>query len=507
MSNVSPETQRSRDWTVKRGVEKATKLCELAESMPESCGYLPAPSKGSGEYKSYWTPEALRRTIELDIIRQAQEVNHQALAVYRDHGIPLAIFERYDRFLDNQDLYNPHAREILDRGNEFPNPLEAYGAAILGYANKSTGEGAAVTNEDLAETLTVLSQMGAKRYLIDPQYASKMLRQMEFNFGLHRKNPDRYRFGIAKFLEAGGPSLCLSYDTNLSQEESISKIMRRLKNLDGNVGQHCSADGSVVRDTQPSMAQAIDRQFDHTDFLTVTMDVEISKGNSDLDPVLVFNRFVRALTSGDVSAVKHLAENTNLSEILKTIHEQSNIVRSPDKILQAEKPVFTPLMMLRAIDGSSVVKQKPELMVELFNAASDAGLKYFLQDQKHVLALAKGYKQKGMLNLNKFEPIQDLLRTHLTGVSFESAMQLCERHPKLANPAALDHAKTMLQADKKSAMALTSDSTIEKIFAANFSEAYQSVLKLTPEDAMLSECPLSKSFEFRGKAFTQALGV
>lgn len=507
MSNVSPETQRSRDWSVKRGVERAMKLCQLAESMPESCGYLPAPSKGSGEYKSYWTPEALRRTIELDIISQAQEVNPQALAVYRDHGIPLAIFERYDRFLDNQDLYNPHAREILDRGNEFPNPLEAYGAAILGYANKSTGEGAAVTNADLEETLTVLSQMGAKRYLTDPQYASKMLRQMDFNFGLHRKNPERYRFGIDKYLEAGGPSLCLSYDTNLSQDESISKIMRRLKNLDGNVGQHCSADGSVVKETQPGMAQAIDRQFDHTDFLSVTMDVEISKGGKDLDPVLVFNRFIRSLTSGDVSAVKYLTANTNLGDILKTIHEQSNIVRSPDKILQAEKPVFTPLMILRAIDGSSRVKEKPELMVELFNAASDAGLKHFLEDDKHVLALAKGYKQKGMLNLNKFEPFLEILQTKISQVSFESAMQLCIGHSKNANRVALAHAKTMLEADKDAAILGASEDTIQKVFMEGFGESYRRALNLELRDAVINQGATAQSFEFRGKAFTLELGV
>lgn len=507
MSNVSPETQRNRDWSVKRGVERATKLCQLAESMPESCGYLPAPSKGSGEYKTYWTPEALRRTIELDIVRQANEVNHQALGVYRDHGIPLAIFERYDRFLDNNDLYQPHAREILDRGNEFPNPLEAYGAAILGYANKSTGEGAAVTNQDLEDTLTVLSQMGAKRYIVDPQYASKMLRQMEFNFGLHRKNPERYRYGIDKYLQAGGPSLCLAFDTNLSHDESISKIVRRLKNLDGNVGQHCSADGSVIQESQPSMYQAIDRQFDHSDFLTVTMDVEIRQGEKDLDPVLVFNRFIRALTSGDVNVVKHLAENTHLSEILKTIHEQSPIVRSPDKILQADKPVFTPLMILRAIDGSSKVKEKPQLMVELFKAASDAGLKHFLEDDKHVLALAKGYKQKGMLNLNKFEPFLEILETKISNVSFESAMQLCKGHSKNANRVALAHARSMLEADKEAAILGASEDTIQLLFVDGFGESYRRSLNLELRDAVINQGPTAQSLEFRGRAFTLELGV
>ena len=507
MSSVSPETQRKRDWTVKRGVDRATKLCELAESIPESCGYLPAPSKGTGEYKSYWTPEALRRTIELDIISQANDVNHQALAVYRNHGISLAIFERYDRFLDNQDLNTPHPREILDRGKEFPNPLVAYGAAIIGYANKWTGEGAAVSNQDLDDTLSVLDQMGAKRYITDPQYASKMIRQMEFDFDLHRKHLDRYKSGIKKYLETGGPSLCLSSDTNLSEEESISKIVRRLKNMDGNVGQHCSADGSVIQPSQPSMAHAICRQFAHPDFLTLTMDEEIRKGNDNLDPVLVFNQFVRALTLGDVSVVKQLAENTKLGDILKTIHEQSNIIRSPDKILQAELPVFTPLMILRAIDGSSMVKDKPELMVDLFNAAHDAGLKYFLEDEKHVLALAKGYKQKGVLNLNKFEPFLEILQTKISDVSFESAMQLCKGHSKNANKVALAHAKSLVESDKNDAILGASEETIKKVFVDGFGESYRRALNLELRDAIINPGPTAQSYEFRGMAFTQELGV
>lgn len=500
------EAKRQRKFDVDRGVQRAMTICRQIDNMPESVGYLAAPSNGSGEFKNYWTPSALRRTVELDIVAQAKELNHQALQVYRDQGVSLCIFERYDSYLDNQELYTPHPRDILDRGNEFPNVLEAFGSAMLGYTNNLVSGRRAIEATDYDETIEILMQMGGRRYLNDDQYASKMARSFDMNFGLHRKEPDRFNYAIRKLLDLGLPSLCRDADAKLSAEESVEKILRKIKTLDANVSSNCSDDGSVVNKSQASMYRNIERHFQHNDLLNFTMDAEITQGVRDFDPVLVFNRFMIAIAHSDAAEIGRLAEKTQLTQILADLHSRVTITKADDKILQAEKSTFTPLLLLRAIDAS-MPKEEPAVNDKLFSAVSEAGLAPILSDTKHVLAFAKGYTQKGTLNLNKFAPFQDLLRTHLAGVSFESAMQLCQRHPKMANPAALDHAKAMLQADKKSAMALTSDSTIEKIFAGNFSEAYQSVLKLVPEDSMLSECPLSKSFEFRGKAFTQALGV
>jgi hypothetical protein len=481
MSDLDATYQRRRADQVAWGVTLATRFCRALEKMPEAIGYLPAPSNGSGESKDNWTPSTLRRAIEVNIARCAETVNHEALKIYREHGVGLVIFERYDSFLENQELYSPHARDILNRGTVFPNPLEAVGTLISGYSRSDLYEAACITEADFDETLSVLMIMGGNHYKNDPQYVSKMFRDMGFLF-MNLNNSRRLSYASDKFLAEGGISLCRDYDSDLSFDDSVLKIIKKIRNMDFNP------------ETQNVM-------------LPFALESEVKAGVRDFDPVIVFQSFMNALSRGQDKVVSWLGENTNLRAIFQRMHELYPINKDPNAIILGNQKRFTPLMLLRAIDESKTAKVEPARIPALFNACMSAGMDTLINDKGHLFTLISKYERKGCLDLDKLEEFNDELGKHTEVLNLTAAMKLCKGHVLKANPAALARIKQMLTDDKVNAIAGADEATIQRLFTDPTSESYRIKLGLSMGDAFAYKGKTTQSLQFRAESFSKDLGL
>ena len=484
MTELERLNQHKRERVVEWGVTLANRLCRALGKMPEALGYLPAPSNGSGESKDNWTPSTLRRAIEVNLNKAAEDVNHEALKIYREHGVTLTILQRYDSFLDNPDLYSPHPRDILNRGATFPNPLDPIAHAILGYSKNIRYEGSRITEDDLKETLNVLMSMDGKKFVSDPQYVSKMYRSMAFQY-MEMCNSSRLSFATDQFLAAGGISLCREYDSDLSFDDSISKIIKKIKNM------------SFNSSTMNLMVQQ-------------SMESEAKLGIRDFDPVIVFDRFMHALSKGQDKVITWLAENTNLRSIFERIHELSPIEIEPNAIVLSGRKPFTPLMLLKAVDNSNIFRDEPERISPSFTASMAAGMDTMVNDKGHIFTLISKYEKSGHLDLDKLAEFNDELEKHTNCLGIDAAMRLCKGHVLKANPAALARVSQLLNEDKVATIAGASEETMKRLFVDSFSGSYQAKLGLSMSDAFANKSKLTElteSLEFRARAFAEDIGL
>lgn len=482
MSELDTHYKHKRQGQIEWGITLANRFCRALEKMPEAIGYLPAPSNGSGETKDNWTPSTLRRAIEVNINRCAETVNHEALKIYREHGVGLGIFERYDSFLDNQELYSPHARDILNRGTVFPNPLAPVGMAISGYSRSVLYEAACITEADFDETLSVLLSMGGRQYKSDPQYVSKMFRDLGFQH-MNLNNSRRLSYATDKFLAEGGISLCRDYDADLSFDDSVLKIIQKIRNMD----------------FSPETLNVM---------LPFALEGDVKAGVRDFDPVIVFQSFMKALSNGQDKVVSWLGENTNLRAIFERIHELYPINKDPNDIIMGNQKRFTPLMLLRAVDESRIAKAEPERVPALFTACLAAGMDTLINDKGHLFTLVAKFQQKGCLNLDKLEVFHDELEKHTDVLNLTAAMKLCKGHVLKANPAVFARMKHLLSDENKvAAIAGADEATIQRLFTDDTSEGYRIKLGLSMGDAFAYKGKTTQSLKFCADSFSKDLGL
>lgn len=484
MTELERLNQHKRDGQIEWGVTLATRFCRALEKMPEALGYLPAPSNGSGESKDNWTPSTLRRAIEVNLNRVAAEVNHEALKIYKEHGVTLTILQRYDSFLDNPDLYSPHPRDILNRGTVFPNTLDPIAHAIVGYSKSTRYESSCMTQDDFNETLSVLLSMDGNKFKSDPQYVSKMFRSMAFQY-MDMCDSSRLSFATDQFLAAGGISLCRDYDSDLSFDESILKIIKKIQNM------------SFNSSTMNLMIQQ-------------SMESEAKHGVRDFDPVIVFDRFMHALSKGQDKVITWLAENTNLRSIFQRIHELSPIEIEPNALVLSGRKPFTPLMLLKAVDNSNIFRDEPERISPSFTASMAAGMDAMVNDKGHLFALISKYEKNGYLDLDKLGEFNDELEKHTDCLGIDAAMKLCKGHVLKANPAILARVRQLLDEDKVATIASASEETMKRLFVDSFSGSYQAKLGLSLSDAFANKSKLTElteSLEFRARAFADDIGL
>jgi len=484
MTELERINQHKRNGQIEWGVTLATRFCRALEKMPEALGYLPAPSNGSGESKDNWTPSTLRRAIEVNLNKVAEEVNHEALKIYKEHGVTLTILQRYDCFLDNPDLYSPHPRDILNRGTVFPNPLDPIAHAIVGYSKHIRYEGSQITEDDLKETFNVLMSMGGNKFASDPQYVSKMFRSMAFQY-MELCNISRLAFATDQFLTSGGISLCREYDSDLSFDDSILKIIKKIQNM------------SFNSSTMNLMIQQ-------------SMESEARLGVRDFDPVIVFDRFMHALSKGQDKVITWLAENTNLRSIFQRIHDLSPIEMEPNAIVLGGRKPFTPLMLLKVVDTSNMFREEPERISPSFTASMKAGMDTMINDKGHIFALISKYEKNGHLDLDKLGELNDELEKYTECLNIDAAMKLCKGHVLKANPAALARVRQLLDEDKVATIASANEETMKRLFVDSFSGSYRTKLGLSLSDAFANKsklAELTESNEFRARAFADDIGI
>jgi hypothetical protein len=475
-----------RTWPTEseRAVSNARIYCEQLEKMPEAAGYLPAPISPDRARSRYMTPQSLRRDVEDHICECAMEGNHEALAIYRDHGVPLAIFERYDSFLDDLALYDSSPQTILYSKVSFPNPLKPLGAAILGYGRKfpKSDKEPLISKEDFVETMNVLRSMGGHRYISKPQYVAMMFKDMYLNQFVGHNNKDKMVEAMSHFLESGGVSLSRDVDSELTYDQSITKCLATISRLEK-------------------------KPWFHNPILDYAMDAEATRGVRDFDPALVFSRFLRALKNGRPEEVTHLRDTTPLRAICSSLHEMSPLERTPTEIIMGRGTDFTPLRLLTAIEQSSPRKDEPNLKERLFDVALTAGVDILTADPKHMMNLIRYYQRGFSPSLTDHVGFNTELKKCVGSLSLDAAIKLASNSFEDAREIILAHGKQLIIADKQGELAAANEKTIQILFKSMNGEAFREALGLELKDAFLNKCKLTRSMSFRADSFSKDLGL
>lgn len=478
--------EHHRTWPTvsERVINTARIYCEQLENMPEAAGYLPAPIPQDRARSRFLTPQSLRRNIEDHICYCAMEGNHEALAIYREHGVPLAIFERYDCYLDDPALYDSTPQTILYSKVSFPNPLKPLGAAMLGFGRKfqKSDKEPLISKEDFVETMNVLRSMGGHRYISEPQYVAMMFKDMYLNQFVGHNNKDKMVEAMSHFLESGGVSLSRDVDSELTYDQSITKCLATISRLE----------------KKP--------QF-HNPILDYAMDAEARSGLRDFDPALVFSRFLRALRNGHPEEVTHLRDTTHLRAIFSSLHEMSPLERSPTEIIMGRGTDFTPLRLLTAIEQSSPRKDEPNLKERLFDVALTAGVDILTTDPKHMMNLIRYYQRGVSPTLTDHVGFNTELKKCVGSLSFDAAIKLAVNSFEGAREILLEHAKQLIVVDKRGEIAAAHDKTINILFKSVDGEQFRKALDLELKDAFLNKCKLTRSMRFRADSFSQDLGL
>ena len=473
-----------RTWPTasERAVSNARIYCEQLESMPEAAGYLPAPMSPDRKSPRYTTPQSLRREVEQHICDCAMEGNHEALAIFRDHGVPLAIFERYDCYLEDPALYDASPQTILYSKVNFPNTLKPLGMAMLGFGRKfpkSLSE-PLINEEDFVETMKVLRSMGGHRYIAEPTYVAKMFRDMYLNAPVQIKDKDRMVTALSNFLESGGVSLSRDVDSELTFDESILKCFDNISRLEK-------------------------KPWVHNPILDYAMDAEAKIGTRNFDTVLVFNRFLGALRNGQPQEVTQLRHTTHLQEIFLRLYEMSPIERTPTEIILGRRTDFTPLRLIKAIDQCP--RDDEALTERLFHVAMEAGMNVLTADPKHMMSVIRHYTQEGALYLNGHDGFNAELKKCIGSLSLDAAIKLAEGRYFNTKKIALTYAKQLIDADKAGELAAAHEKTVEILFKSVDGDELRKAFGLELNDAFLNKCKLTRSMRFRADSFSKDLGL
>ncbi len=428
------------------------------------------------------TPQSLRREVEQHICECAMEGNHEALAIFRDHGVPLAIFERYDCYLDDPALDDSSPQTILYSKVIFPNPLKPLGSAILGFGRKfpKSDREPLVSEEDFVETMNVLRSMGGHRYISEPQYVAMMFKDMYLNNFMGSRDKEKMVTALSHFLESGGVSLSRDVDSELTFDESIIKCLDNISRLEK-------------------------KPWVHNQILDYAMDAEALNGIRDFDPGLVFNRFLGALKNGEPKDITHLRDTTHLKAIFSRLYEMSPMERTPTEIIMGRRTDFTPLRLIKAIDQSP--RGDETLTERLFHVAMEAGMNVLTADPKHMMSVIRHYTQEGALYLNGHDGFNAELQKCIGSLSLDAAIKLADGRYFNTKKIALAHAKQLIEADKVGALASAHEKTIETLFKFSGSEELQKALGLERKDAFLKKCKLTRSMSFRADSFGKDLGL
>jgi hypothetical protein len=428
------------------------------------------------------TPQSLRRDVEEHICDCALEGHHEALSVYRDHGVPLDIFGRYDSLLDDPALYDASPQTILYSKVNFPSPLKPLGFAMIGFGRKipTMDKEPMITEEDFVETMNVLRSMGGHRYIGEPQYVAMMFRDMYQYAIIHNKDKDKMVTALSHFLESGGVSLSRDVDSELTFDESILKCFDNISRLEK-------------------------KPWVHNPILDFAMDAEAKNGIRDFDPRLVFNRFLGALRNGQPQEVTHLRDVTNLKAIFTRMHELSPLERSPSEIVLGRRTDFTPLRLIKAIDQCP--GNDDSLTERLFHVAMAAGMGVLTADPNHMMNVIRHYNQEGTLYLNGHDGFNAELKKCMGSLSLDAAIKLADGRYFETKKIALAHAKQLIDADKVGVLAQANEKTIQMLFKNVDGEALRETLGLDLKDAFLNKCKLTRSMTFRADSFSKDLGL
>jgi hypothetical protein len=430
------------------------------------------------------SPQSLRRDVEEQICLCALEGNHEALAIYRDHGVPLAIFERYDCYLDDPSLYDASPQTILYGKGSFPNTLKPLGKAMLGFGSKyPEAEGIPlISKEDFVETMNVLRSMGGHRYVSEPQYVAMMFKDMYLSNFIGTKDKEKMVEAMSHFLESGGVSLSRDVDSELTFDESITKCLDTISRLNK-------------------------KPWTHNPILNFAMDAEIKNGISNFDPALVFGRFLDALRIGQPQDVWHLGDKTNLRAIFSRLHELSPLERSPTEIIMGRRTDFTPLQLLKTLEEPRPGKKDPTLIERLFQVALTTGLDMLTSDPKHMMNLIRHYEREGIPSLRDHIGFNAELKKCVASLSFDAAVKLADKSFGDARDVVFEHAKKLLTANKTGELAAAKESTIEILFKSFDGQKHREALGLELKDAFANKCKLTRSMSFRADSFSKDLGL
>jgi hypothetical protein len=189
------------------------RMCESAlariAASPDVLGYFPDSKMKIGDSPDMPSIHAERKSIEALLVSAAYRGELDSINVLSE-GVPLAIFERYENFLDEK-VVNADIRDILFSGAEFPNgffPLAGISVAYLSLRIK---------HADLDEYMVAFKKMGLSEMAKDPRYLAAMLRKV-FSLANVAENKDEL-FGslMGKFTDHGvfiKPTL-IPFDVNL----------------------------------------------------------------------------------------------------------------------------------------------------------------------------------------------------------------------------------------------------------------------------------------------------
>jgi hypothetical protein len=430
------------------------------------------------------TPQSLRRDVEQHICECAMEGNHEALAIFRDHGVPLAIFERYDCYLDDPALFDSSPQTILYSKVSFPNPLKPLGSAILGFGRKfpKSDKEPLVSKEDFVETMNVLRSMGGHRYISEPQYVAMMFKDMYLNQFVGHSNKDKMVEAMDHFLESGGVSLSRDVDSELPYDQSITKCLAIISRLEK-------------------------KPWLHNPILDYAMNAEAKRGVRDFDPALVFCRFLRALKNGVPEEITYLRDTTNLRAICSSLHEMTPLERTPTEIIMGRGTDFTPLRLLTAIAQSSPRKDEPHLKERLFEVALTAGVDILTSDPKHMMNLIRYYQRGITPTITDHDGFNTELKKCVASLNFDASIKLAANSFEGAREILLEHAKQLVTKDKPGEIAGAHDKTINILFKSVDGEGFRKALDLDLKDAFLNKCKLTRSMRFRADSFSKDLGL
>jgi len=465
-----------------RSVEIARTYCEQLDNMPEAVGYLPAPkAKRRGRVLGS-TPETLRSTIEQDICDCAAEGHHEALAVYRDHGVTLSIFERYDSFLDDYNLYGYSPEAILNGKVKFPNPLKPLGIAMLGYGDKRLSQlpRTPMSEHDFVQTMNVLSSMGGRLYLTEPQYVAKMFNDMNSSAFIPNKDHDRMVVAMKHFLDKGGVSLCRPEKTDPPLDDQIEKCFDAIRRISKKI---------------PS----------YNPILNISMDADALSGHREFNQYLVFSRFLSALKNGQPHEVSHLAKISEISETFARMHELSQLKKTASQITLERKAYFTPLRMIGVIDQCP--RGDDTLTERLFQVAIDAGVMAFTKDLGHMISFLKHYNQEGSLHITSHGGFNHELEKVIHELGFDAAVELARDFDFSTRSTAIARAKDLIDNSKASVLEQASETTINTLFRTSNGEDLRKKLGLEIGDAFFNKGKTTRSMSFRADAFSSDLGL
>lgn len=191
------------------------RMCESALSRiaatPEILGYFPDSRMKVGDSPDLPSNLAERKSIEDLLVSAAYRGELDSINVLSE-GVPLAIFERYENFLDEK-VVTADIRDILFSGAEFPNSFLPLAGVCVAYLNGR------IAHADLDEYMVSFKKMGLSEMAKDPRYLAAMLRKVLSIVKVAGKQDLAFGSLMGQFADHGvliKPSL-IPFDVNLDR--------------------------------------------------------------------------------------------------------------------------------------------------------------------------------------------------------------------------------------------------------------------------------------------------